>query len=785
MDLRNHKEWDGVNGTLSVTLNPKIGGDDSALYLLLNGSAGNFCLDYTENKFDKEIANQRAWSSDTGYYLKITDENSVVLTRWWDRQTEIIPYATIEQKPERFYQAMIKNNPKQSDSVVSFAKEAFIKLRNCIPHSDNGQISLRMFMYLLAALEENVESPKDINKEKWNLADFDTQWLTHHDWEWLYESFKAGTNNTIPDVKLILRHVSNRLFQEAHREATRKDFQTALWGGANRSYDSGISDGAFYTPTALVRTIVQESLWSLNKAKDLAQRETISILDPACGSAEFLREALRQLKINNYTGHVKITGWDISQIACEMSRFVLHYENNSEWGGNVEINIEALDSLYKNWNAGNQFDLVLMNPPFRAFENLGDKKIIVLDELGDLASRQPDMASVFWKKAAESISDTGVIGLVVPHSLIGGETYKKLRNYIKEDIDIDFTMIGRLGSAGLFEKAMIIPAILVGVKKIRALSHTVLWTDHQQESVYTALRQLRIYRNKEIPTPIIENEFSIYDNDHLTEKELDTWKVNSYQMHRLSEKLKYFSTVGDLFKITRGVDAGNNAAFLLTKEEWLSYPKKEQVYFRPTIMRDSIKNGQLNDSLYLFYPYGSKKLTSEEDLKSRLQHYYEKKLTKYKEKLQQRKGFNNKWWELSRPRSIPDNPKLVSAYFGRAGYFAFDQKGEYIVGQSFAWLPKSKELEDDTYYFAYLALLHAPFINKLLEMVCNVLEGGYYDLSKHYVDSMPLPDLTKANEEILSYLVEIGKNIHNSQVYNQASLNQAVANVYGLNLEDM
>src|SRR5690606_17498703 len=128
---------------------------------------------------------------------------------------------------------------------------------------------------------------------------------------------------------------------------------------------------------------------------------SLQILDPACGSAEFLREILRQLKINNYQGKVEITGWDISEIACEMSRFVLNYENLSEWNGEVKINIILKDSLTYDWSIEKEKDIVLLNPPFRAYENQGDNKQLILKELKGIAKGQPDMAAAFWKKAAE------------------------------------------------------------------------------------------------------------------------------------------------------------------------------------------------------------------------------------------------------------------------------------------------------------------------------------------------------------------------------------------------
>ncbi len=789
MELRNHKDWDNQNGLLSVSLEPHTHVEESRIFVLLNGSTGNFCLDYSEEDFSQATAIQRAWSSDTGYYVKILPNDLVTLVRWWDGHAETLPGSKITEKPERFYKAITKNHPT-TGTIISFAKEAFIKLRNCVQESENGQFSLRTFMYLLAALEEGVEKATDVNKPLWHLEDFDVNWISPQDWEWLYTAFqKGGLSNGVsirPLVSLVLRHASNRLFQEAHREATRKSFQLAMFGGASRKYDGDVSDGAFYTPTPLVRTIVQEALWALDKAKALGERGSLRILDPACGSAEFLREALRQLKMNGYSGGLTIVGWDNSEIACEMARFVLHYENRTEWAGAVNIEVTNRDSLEYDWTQETKFDIVLMNPPFTAFENLGDKKILIQDNLKGFFKRQPDAAALFWKNAAEIVAEQGVLGLVLPHSLLGAETYAPLRIYLKEELGFDFSLIGRLGSAGLFEKAMIIPNVLVGTKQTPSKAHTVLWTDYQQSSVYEALRELRKYRLTDIPTPNVSPSYSIYENEHLTNESFGhNWTVRSFQVFRLAEELENFDTVGKIFNVTQGVIAGNNSAFLLKKGMWESLPKNERSYFRPCIMRDSIKDGRLNDSYYMFYPYGKHAIETEEELENKTSIYYQKYLLPNKSKLQTRRGREIKWWKLNehRPWQVEPLPKLISAYFGKSGYFAFDSKGEYLVGQSFAWLPKKEALSEKHFQFAYLGLLHAPIIDTLLEMVCNVLDGGYFDLSKHYVDKMPLPDLTKVSYDTLTYLTTTGEKIHKGESIDKTTLNQVVANSYGLDIE--
>lgn len=782
INLRKHTDWDQILGTLSVSLNPKKTDRDSNLYVLLNGNSGNYCLDYSNSEFDDKMAKRRAWSTDTGYYVKI-EKDVVIVTRWWDNFEERIPYKTVQENPVRFYNALIKESPKVTDGIVSFAKEAFIRLRNCIQESDNGRASLRTFMYLLAALEDNIDTAEKVDSKKWELKEFNKNWISSTDWEWVYNAFKKGINQIPPIVNLVLRHASNRLFQEAHREATRKDFQLAMFGGVNRIYDSGISDGAYYTPTALVRTIVQESLWALNKVTPLSDRKSIRVLDPACGSAEFLREILRQLKINNYKGKIEIVGWDISEIAVEMSKFVLNYENITEWKEKININIDKKDSFEYDWSLSNVFDVVLMNPPFQSFENLGERKIIIKKQLGNLIKGQPDMAAVFWKKAAEVTADNGVIGLVMPHSLLGAATYKDLRNYIKKDLNINFSLVTKLGSAGLFEKAMIILSVLVGTKFSSSKANTVLWTDYKQKSVYTSLRELRIYRSKDLPTPTSNENFSIYEDSELTKK--DNWTVNSYSVFELSKGLINFTRAGELFKITRGADSGNNAAFVLSKLEFEKLPDKERLYFRACVMRESIDKGQLNDSYYMFYPYGNFLISNENELENKLSQYYIEKLLPNIERLKKRRNKHIKWWELNenRPWQIIPKPKLISAYFGKSGYFAYDKNGDYLVGQSFAWLPKVEKLNTDKYSFSYLAILHSSFIDKLLEMVSVNISGGQFDLSKHYVEKMPLPDLTKSDVDVVNVLSKIGKYIYEGKIYDELNLNQIVAGCYGVSLD--
>ena len=86
--------------------------------------------------------------------------------------------------------------------------------------------------------------------------------------------------------------------------------------------------------------------------------------------------------------------------------------------------------------------------------------------------------------------------------------------------------------------------------------------------MYEALRELRKYRIADIPTAIDAQTYSIYENGHITDKNLSpNWTARSYKAFQLTEAFKEFNTVGELFDVKRGADTGNNAAFVLKKEK--------------------------------------------------------------------------------------------------------------------------------------------------------------------------------------------------------------------------
>ena len=145
-----------------------------------------------------------------------------------------------------------------------------------------------------------------------------------------------------------------------------------------------------------------------------------------------------------------------------------------------------------------------------------------------------------------------------------------------------------------------------------------------------------------------------------------------------------------------------NSAFLLTESQIEKLPRREHKWFRPAIMSDSIRNGEIRSRHRVFYPYTEAgqglAITSEAVLAELLPAYLDGYLRPVRSRLENRidvrRAKRPYWWSLSQRRTwaLDTGPRLVSKYFGKPGGFATDLDARYIVVQGYAWAP---EVDDD------------------------------------------------------------------------------------------
>lgn len=147
-----------------------------------------------------------------------------------------------------------------------------------------------------------------------------------------------------------------------------------------------------------------------------------------------------------------------------------------------------------------------------------------------------------------------------------------------------------------------------------------------------------------------------------------------------------------------------------------------------------------------------------------------------------------RWWSLTRPRSwqFRKRAKLTTTYFGCRGNFAYDESGEFVVLQGYAWLWQRKmrpAFDGSPLPWAYLAVLNSRVFETLLESACPRVQGGQFNLSTRFVNGVFLPDLSDDGRyagALVERLAEVGEQIHAGSPPQLELIDELAARAYGL-----
>ncbi|MFC2328486.1 class I SAM-dependent DNA methyltransferase [Prevotella nigrescens] len=756
MNINDKNDWAELSGLMPIQIDPT---EKIQRFIMLDGGIYDFCLDFSEKNWSKEKYNSIAWSSNTKNYVYVNNDE-VLVYNWLLPNVERLPCNIVREKFNQFLRILNSNSYRSSDDVTPFILDIFRSIRNQTGERKEPVEALHILYALLVSLEENNLNTETL--KKWGLPE---NIETPQNFEEYVERLKQGSCKIKPILDLILRHGSGLLFQEAHRIALGFSKQLSLFGGyssdihlVEESYSS-----IHYTPLYLARSIVEKSIEGL----DLTKNE-IKVLDPACGSGTFLMEVLKQLKEKNYVGHIIVEGWDSSLCAVNSTKFLLAYESRTQWReGQLEFSVKNVrDSLQENWNSN--YDLILMNPPFVSMELLKDKdkKDAVNDALAELSMRKrPNQAAAFLYKAVKALSPTGILGTVLPSSILLFEQYTPLRSAVKDSCDLQ--VVAQLGNY-IFENALTDVSVVLLKKKVaNAIVPQVIWCKNEADVAYKALKSWRRMKYSNSPS-CIKNDYNIYTPDRFP-MVLKSWKIlpQKYDVFigMLKERiyLGLLCSLDTVMDIKQGLLRGDKNSFVLKSTKYQQLPDNEKKYFRPLASAETIGEGRVIHDLYIWFPYNESGLMikSEEQL-STLHSIYEW-LKDRKTILEKRRGVKN-WWELTRPRSWQLKPamRLISKRFGSSSSFAILHVPEVIEeGNAFEF--KKQYVEDDKYF--YLALFSSHIFDVLLSIYAKPLLSGF-DLGKTNIKDIPVPDAKKLRDtEFYMNLVECGKLYAEGKVY--------------------
>jgi methylase of polypeptide subunit release factors len=738
--------WRARLGVLPVPLRET----DQQRFVMLNGVAGNFCLDgTTELEGDPRAT---AWSADVGHHVWL-DADAVVVYRRDGREPHRVDRKLVEANMDRFQTFLEDDAPNPATSVVAHIVSVLDRLRTTLGDSE-GEASLKGLLGLLACVDSG-RTPQDLDPSAYSL---DSQAIdlarrvNRQTWTALQDELRSPTSalHLRLDASILLRHCAGQVFQEAHWRTSDLSPQQTLAGilpeRAHVLRSAAQASGVYFTPSALVRTLVERAVARL----DLRQ-PSIHIFDPACGSGEFLAEAVRQLRHNGYAGKLRLEAYDISSRAVAITRFLLAAQFGLDPRNTIEIgHCDSLGAV-REWPQA--VDALFMNPPFVSWWDMSaDARKRLHDIVGTRTHVTPDYSAAFVTKALDT--KPHVFGCVIGTSCLDSRSFRRLREDWLKDYHLCF--VARLGNLGLFKSATVDAALVLTSRGGDRSNPTFLWTDQRPGSVGAGLRALR-----RDPSPQRGDGYSLYAAP--LDATLSDWSPRPLESFNLLEANRSLPRVTHVFDVRQGAITGLNAAFVLTLREYGELPRQERKFFRPAVLNTSIQGGVLKETHYVWYPYLSRasRFTSERAMREAAPVFYKGYLEPRKDALRARRSMATKWWELMWPRLERTGPKIVSKYYGDVGSFAYDASDHFVVVQGYAWYPrtdKQRIMFEEQLAYAYLALLNTPTFLRALAGAARIVAGGQIDMSKRFLARTPLPDLFSGiDARTVARLVAAGK----------------------------
>lgn len=748
--LISKRDWAIDSGLMPMHLAPRNQGDR---FIMLDGGLYEFCLDLDpENKTENDY-NSFAWSSDVKNYIRVSGDD-VTVYNWRNRRSDTMKIGLIEQKFNQFLKIINSTSINSSDDVTPFLLGLFAQLRNLTQETRQPVEAMNLLFKLLVSIEED-HFDEEVCR-RWKIADT----VSPTGFDTLVESIREGALRITPNLDLILRHGSGKLFEVAHRSALSFNTQTNLFGEISSEItlsDPNSYSSLHYTPRYLVRSVVENSL----KTLDL-QRDTIRIFDPACGSGAFLQEALKQLRELEYGGRIEIFAFDNSEIATSTTKFLLAYEQRKQWDEHqMEYSVQVCDSITTDWP---ECDLVLMNPPYISMEQMKDSAIkdAVWDVLKDLhVKKRPNMAAAFLFKAVKALKEGGVLGSVLPSSLLLLEQYHSLREAIDGLCVLD--IVAKLGNFA-FDDALTDASILVAKRQSESYNIPLtLWCKNRNGVPFNAIRGLRKMQYDNLSSRI-EEDYNIYTPSRfpIVGK---TWNTVPQRDDKLVQQLKARLETGDLrplkdvFKVKQGIITGARDVFEIDGFLYDEIPDNEKKYFRNIASSLTITEGRIKNDSFIWYPYDKKGLFIKTEEQLRQFEWAYNWLLPHKDELTRRSGDKN-WWEPVWPRTWQFEPNihLCSKRFGDSSSFAISSE-EFVIKDGNAFLFNSAEIIKSDYYF-YLAYFSSSTFEHLLSIYARTLMKGY-DLGNRNIKDIPIVDVS-TNPSIRSTyvyqrLVELAK----------------------------
>lgn len=292
-----------------------------------------------------------------------------------------------------------------------------------------------------------------------------------------------------------------------------------------KNISSRKSLGAYYTPTNVVKKVCEITFDKIINKK---------ILDPSCGTGNFLLNLPQNIKGENVYGN------DIDLIAIKICRINYALRFNISDKNIIYSHIRQMDFLTKNWEF--VFDYIVGNPPWGASYSKEYEQYL-RNNYKTAKTKHSESFDIFVEKAIKILKRKGILSFVLPQSILNVKSHINIREIIYQNTNIQY--LEYLGE--VFSNVQC-PSIILKIVKTSPFS-TIGTNICSKNNRF----QIEIERNM------------TYDNFNfnLTDEEFKILtKIEDGQKFNLKNKCKF----------ALGIVTGDNKKYLFNQEKFNTEP---------------------------------------------------------------------------------------------------------------------------------------------------------------------------------------------------------------------
>ncbi len=448
--------------------------------------------------------------------------------------------------------------------------------------------------------------------------------------------------------------------------------------------------GVVYTPKKLTRYVIESTI----EPEDIINNPYLKILDPSCGTGNFIKECYfylkniylenlqevnmkinEDLKIQDIDKHIidnNLFGFDIDPLALKFLQVDLWMESKHI----KEENFICKDFLLK--DTKKEFDIIIGNPPYIGHKTVDNDYVkFIKSGYTDVYKDKSDISYCFFKKAFYCLKNNGKLSFITSRYILETKSGDGIRNFIAKNYYIkrifDFYGLRPFKGAG-------IDPVILFLEKDKEHPCTT-------EVIKPTIKKLNERNKTFIDNINEEDEFKKFSTAIETSKS-GIWILIDEKEKRIIEKIEKKSElyIGDIADIYQGIITGCDKAFIVDEKTIESYGIEKEL-IKPWIKGSFIKKNEV-DRKELFIIY-SDNIDNEENYPKAISH-----IKDFKDKLQGRreckKGIR-KWYELQwgRNQKIFEEEKIIFPYKSSSNRFAIDI-GSYFSADIYALKAKNQ-----------------------------------------------------------------------------------------------